>query len=174
MEWYARHLNCRGRLACISGSTPQGTKTQLLQAFREGRISVLAFSRAGDTSIDIPTLQVVIQVAGHGACRRQEVQRAGRCTRLARGKTRAAFYTLTTCGAREDQDTARRQSYLKAEGYTYAMQHEPAAPGGGSGGGPAAALARPPPAAKVAAAAPRAKKKRTLRDRLRRGGGKLR
>lgn len=123
MHWYARHL----ALPYISGSTSHRTKEQLLQAFQERRITVLAFSRAGDTSIDIPALTVVIQVAGHGACRRQEVQRAGRCTRPARGKKQAWFYTLTTCGTREEKDTHRRQSYLRSEGYTYDVEHEPVA-----------------------------------------------
>ena len=118
LQWYVKELG----LAFITGSTPLATQTQLLQGFEQGRVSCLAFSRAGDTSLDLPRASVVIQISAHHGSRRQEVQRIGRISRIAPGKDTSRFYTLISSGTKEAEDTVRRQQYPTAQGYAYTQE----------------------------------------------------
>ena len=42
--------------------------------------------QVGDTSLDIPEANVLIQISGHGGSRRQEAQRLGRILRVKKGQ----------------------------------------------------------------------------------------
>jgi superfamily II DNA or RNA helicase len=127
----------------------------------------LAFSRAGDTSLDLPRASVVIQISSHHGSRRQEVQRLGRISRIAPGKPPSRFYTLISTDTKEAEDTVRRQQYPTAQGYAYTQEvagaAEPAAEEPAARLAAALALGVPPPAAPKPS---RKSTKKTLRQRL--------
>jgi superfamily II DNA or RNA helicase len=162
LQWYARALG----LPSITGSTALQVQTQLLLGFAHGRHDCLAFSRAGDTSLDLPRASVVIQISSHHGSRRQEVQRLGRISRIAPGKPPSRFYTLISTDTKEAEDTVRRQLYPTAQGYAYTQEVAEAAE---STEEPAARLAAAlalgvlPPAPPKPSRAPT---KKTLRQRL--------
>lgn len=73
----------------ISGATKQGDRLKLLDAFKTGStLNTLIVSRVGDTSIDLPDANVIIQVSSHFGSRRQEAQRLGRILRKKSGQGR--------------------------------------------------------------------------------------
>ena len=118
MRFYARELG----LAYISGSTPPQMQQQLTERFKDGTLLRLAYSRTGDTSNDFPRATVGIQISSHYGSRRQEAQRCGRLTRIwkVRGSIQPSiFYTLVSEDTKEALDSARRQAYLKEQGYAY-------------------------------------------------------
>lgn len=66
----------------ISGATKQADRLKLLEAFKTGSsLNTLIVSRVGDTSIDLPDANVIIQLSSHFGSRRQEAQRLGRILR---------------------------------------------------------------------------------------------
>lgn len=82
----------------------------------------------GDTSIDLPEANVVIQVSSHFGSRRQEAQRLGRILRpksytqtngTNRSSFNAFFYTLVSTDTQEMFYSAKRQQYLIDQGYTF-------------------------------------------------------
>ena len=63
----------------IYGGTGEKERMRLLQSFRSSPlVNVICISKVGDTSIDLPEANVVIQVSSHVGSRRQEAQRLGR------------------------------------------------------------------------------------------------
>jgi DNA excision repair protein ERCC-3 len=80
------------------------------------------FSRVGDTSIDIPNANVIIQVASSSSSRRQEAQRLGRILRPKQSAEKQAFanmenfnaifYTLVSLDTDEMKFADARQQYL--------------------------------------------------------------
>ena len=71
---------------CIRGETKQAERMKYLTEFREGKINTLIISRVGDTSIDLPDANVIIQISSQFGSRRQEAQRLGRILRKKQGK----------------------------------------------------------------------------------------
>ena len=66
----------------IYGPTPQHERMMLLEKFKStSEWNTLFISKVGDTSIDLPEANVIIQVASHFGARRQEAQRLGRILR---------------------------------------------------------------------------------------------
>jgi len=111
---------------CIYGKTSQADRMQILEAFKTGKIKTLLLSKVGDDSIDIPDANVIIQVASHGASRRQEAQRLGRILRRkAAGKVSrvmgvdSVFYSLVSRDTREMYFSVKRQRFLVDQGYSY-------------------------------------------------------
>ena len=57
----------------ICGEVGERERMNIIAAFRDGtEINTIIFSRVGDTSIDIPNANVIIQVASHSGSARQE------------------------------------------------------------------------------------------------------
>lgn len=85
----------------ICGSTRENERQRILGLFRlNTRITCIGLSKVGDTSIDIPEANVIIQVSSHFGSRRQEAQRLGRILRPKANMTEgfnAFFYTLVRC-----------------------------------------------------------------------------
>lgn len=88
----------------------------------------ICISKVGDTSIDLPEANVIIQVSSHFGSRRQEAQRLGRILRPKsytstdgsnRSSFNAFFYTLVSCDTQEMFYSAKRQQYLIDQGYTF-------------------------------------------------------
>ena len=80
--------------------------------------NTLFISKVGDTSIDLPEANVIIQVSSQGASRRQEAQRLGRILRPKKGQRagdggfNAFFYTLVSRDTREMYYSTKRQQFL--------------------------------------------------------------
>jgi len=82
----------------IYGPTPQHERMLWLNKFKStSDYNTLFISKVGDTSIDLPEANVIIQIASHFGARRQEAQRLGRILRpkcRAGDSFNAFFYTL--------------------------------------------------------------------------------
>ena len=76
-----------------------------------------------DTSFDLPDANVLIQISSHGGSRRQEAQRLGRILRAKKGtiveEYNAFFYSLVSQDTVEMYYSAKRQSFLINQGYSY-------------------------------------------------------
>ena len=128
---YAKRL----RRPLICGSTSHAERQRILHAFRTSpEVNTIILSRVGDTSIDLPEANVMIQITGHGGSRRQEAQRLGRILRPKKnpgavpageeGETgprtfNAYFYTLVSRDTDEVLDAQKRRRYLVDNGYEY-------------------------------------------------------
>ena len=108
----------------IYGATPESERRQWLSNFKRlgSHTDVIGLSKVGDTALDIPEANVIIQISGHGGSRRQEAQRLGRILRPKSTTTEgfnAFFYTLVCPDTSEMRDATKRQRYLIDQGYTY-------------------------------------------------------
>eukprot|EP00947_MAST-08B_sp_MAST-8B-sp1_P003524 g3524.t1 len=114
----------------IYGASDQRERMTILEKFRtDPTWNVILISKVGDTSIDLPEANVIIQVSSHFAARRQEAQRLGRILRPGRQQTlgfgggadqfNAFFYTLVSTDTREMFYSNKRQRYLVDQGYTF-------------------------------------------------------
>ena len=95
---------------------------------RLSALRTICISKVGDTSIDLPEANVIIQVSSHFGSRRQEAQRLGRILRpksftaqdgTNRSSFNAFFYTLVSTDTQEMFYSAKRQQYLIDQGYTF-------------------------------------------------------
>ena len=91
-------------------------------------LRTICISKVGDTSIDLPEANVIIQVSSHFGSRRQEAQRLGRILRPKsytqtdgsnRSSFNAFFYTLVSTDTQEMFYSTKRQQYLIDQGYTF-------------------------------------------------------
>lgn len=113
----------------IYGETPEKERQAILGTFRATDfLKTICISKVGDTSIDLPEANVVVQVSSHFGSRRQEAQRLGRILRPKsftaqdgsnRHSFNAFFYTLVTTDTQEMFYSAKRQQYLIDQGYTF-------------------------------------------------------
>ena len=104
----------------ICGEVSERERLNIIAHFRDGNeINTIIFSRVGDTSIDIPNANVIIQVASHSGSRRQETQRLGRILRPKMSAEKQAFsnmdsfnayfYTLVSLDTEEAKFADQRQ-----------------------------------------------------------------
>lgn len=113
----------------IYGETPERERQAILGVFRSSdMIRTICISKVGDTSIDLPEANVIIQVSSHFGSRRQEAQRLGRILRPKsytktdgsnKSSFNAFFYTLVSADTQEMFYSAKRQQYLIDQGYTF-------------------------------------------------------
>jgi DNA excision repair protein ERCC-3 len=92
------------------------------------RFGPFTFPKVGDTSIDLPEANVIIQVSSHFGSRRHEAQLLGQILRPKaytrtdgsnRSTFNAFFYTLVSSDAQEMFYSAKRQQYLIDQGCTF-------------------------------------------------------
>jgi len=128
LKFYCEALS-RGdhlKVPFIYGGTSQDERLKYLTAFKHSSISnVIGLSQVGDTALDIPEANVVIQVSSHFGARRQEAQRLGRILRPKpnpSGGYNAFFYTLVSNDTREMKYCTKRQQYLVDQGYTFKVE----------------------------------------------------
>ncbi|PXF45241.1 TFIIH basal transcription factor complex helicase repB subunit [Gracilariopsis chorda] len=107
----------------IYGPTSQTERLRILQNFQHNpALNTILLSKVGDTSIDIPEANVLIQVSSHYGSRRQEAQRLGR---ILRPKPRAGqnfnafFYSLVSTDTQEMFYSSKRQQFLIDQGYAF-------------------------------------------------------
>lgn len=77
-------------------------------------------SKVGDTSIDLPNANVIIQISSHFGSRRQEAQRLGRILRPKKNNTsefNAHFYSIITKNTEEMYFSNKRRKFLVDQGY---------------------------------------------------------
>ena len=81
------------------------TDVQVLTEFKTNPdCCCIGLSKIGDTALDIPDANVIIQISGHGGSRRQEAQRLGRILRPKPNPTggfNAFFYSLVSTDTRQ-------------------------------------------------------------------------
>jgi DNA excision repair protein ERCC-3 len=77
-----RHYALALNKPMIYGATTDAERMQFLHHFQhDPRMNTLFISKVGDTSIDLPDVNVIIQISSHFSSRRQEAQRLGRILR---------------------------------------------------------------------------------------------
>lgn len=107
----------------IFGGTKEEDRRDILTAFKlRPEVSCIGLSKVGDTALDIPEANVIIQVSSHFGARRQEAQRLGRILRPKPnplGGFNAFFYTLISTDTKEMYFSSKRQQYLIDQGYTF-------------------------------------------------------
>lgn len=103
----------------ITGKTPVAERRALYERFRSGELRVLAMSKVGNFSVDLPGASVAVQVSGSWGSRQEEAQRLGRVLRPKEGQNQATFYTLVTSDSPEQTYAERRQLFLTEQGYPY-------------------------------------------------------
>lgn len=90
-------------------------------SIKQSALRTICISKVGDTSIDLPEANVIIQVSSHFGSRRQEAQRLGRILRPKsytqtdgsnRSSFNAFFYTLVSTDTQEMFYSTKRQQYL--------------------------------------------------------------
>ena len=96
---------------------------RVLQQFRfNPALSTIFLSKVGDTSIDLPEANVLIQISSQYGSRRQEAQRLGRILRPKKGVSTqfsAYFYSLVSTDTEEIYFATKRQQFLIDQGYEF-------------------------------------------------------
>ena len=107
----------------IYGKTGDQERKYWLHNFNHTQsTNCLFISSVGDTSLDLPDVNVVIQISSHYGSRRQEAQRLGR---ILRPKPRqgnefnAFFYTLVSKDTVDMVYATKRQRFLVDQGYSF-------------------------------------------------------
>ena len=105
----------------LTGSSSQKRRDKLFAAFRDGEIRRLAVSKIGSLALDLPEVNVAIQVSGTFGSRQEEAQRLGRILRPKRDGGQAHFYSLVSAATVEQDYAMHRQRFLCEQGYEYAI-----------------------------------------------------
>ena len=124
LRYYATTLN----KPLIYGATSDHERLEFLHHFQhDPAVNTLFISKVGDNSIDLPDVNVIIQISSHFSSRRQEAQRLGRILRpksAALGRFNAFFYTLVSKDTREMVYATKRQRFLVDQGYAFKVVTE--------------------------------------------------
>ncbi len=108
----------------ITGKTPVHERQKLFEQIRQGELGQLVVSKVANFSIDLPDVNVAIQVSGTFGSRQEEAQRLGRILRPKKHGLLAHFYTLVTRDSRDQEFAAKRQLFLTEEGYRYEILYD--------------------------------------------------
>ncbi len=103
----------------ITGKVKEAERIRLYQQFKNKDIKCLVVSKVANFAIDLPDVNVAIQISGTFGSRQEEAQRLGRILRPKQGNNKATFYTLVTRDTREQEFAAKRQLFLIEQGYRY-------------------------------------------------------
>ena len=104
----------------INGDTNHLERMNILSYFKKyDDLCTIFVSSVGDTSIDLPSANVVIQISSHFSSRRQEAQRLGRILRPKQDTKKQAtanmndfnayFYSLVSTDTQEMEYAHKRQ-----------------------------------------------------------------
>lgn len=130
-EWLAKAL----KKPYINGNTNQLERMNILSYFQKyDTINTIFVSKIGDTSIDLPSANVIIQISSHFGSRRQEAQRLGRILRPKQEISKQAtanlsdfnafFYSLVSTDTQEMYYADNRQQFLVDQGYSFQVVKE--------------------------------------------------
>ncbi|KAJ3041370.1 hypothetical protein HDV00_009511 [Rhizophlyctis rosea] len=110
----------------IYGATGTVERMRILQNFQHNpAVNCIFLSKVGDTSIDLPEANVLIQISSQFGSRRQEAQRLGRILRAKKGGGEgdggfnAFFYSLVSKDTEECFYATKRQQFLIDQGYHF-------------------------------------------------------
>ena len=103
----------------ITGSTPVRERERLFQQMRDGELNRLVVSKVANFAVDLPEVNVAIQISGSYGSRQEEAQRLGRILRPKKNGLLAHFYTLVTKDTNDQEFAANRQLFLTEQGYRY-------------------------------------------------------
>ena len=106
----------------ITGATPNKTREDLYEKFRQGTLTTLVVSKVANFAIDLPEAHVAIQISGTFGSRQEEAQRLGRILRPKSDGAIAHFYTLVTRDSNEAEFAQKRQLFLTEQGYKYHLE----------------------------------------------------
>lgn len=125
LEKYARIL----KKPFIHSKVSDTEKLGILHYFqRTDKVNTIFISKVGDTSIDLPSANVIIQISSHFGSRRQEAQRLGRILRpkdtYKDEKYNAFFYSLCSKNTSEMIYAHKRQQFLVDQGYAFTVVKE--------------------------------------------------
>lgn len=108
----------------IMGACGDDERECLVNAFATRTISCLMLSSVGDTSLDLPDANVIIELDWQEGSKRQEAQRMGRISRPKSGDQNAYFYILVSEDTKEQETAAQRRTYLSYnQGYPYSIMN---------------------------------------------------
>jgi superfamily II DNA or RNA helicase len=93
----------------LTHHTKPAERKEILQAFHDGRLPVLATSRVLNEGVDVPSAGVAIVLSGSGTVR-EHVQRLGRILRKHEGKN-AVLHELVVRGTKEEFVSRRRRNH---------------------------------------------------------------
>lgn len=106
----------------IIGDCPESEREVIINAFSNKKINCIILSAVGDTSLDLPDANVIIELGWQRGSRRQETQRIGRISRPKSGDSAAYFYILVSDGTNETVSAPKRREYLEYDqGYPYSI-----------------------------------------------------
>jgi DNA excision repair protein ERCC-3 len=108
----------------ITGQTPVRERQKLFDQIRQGEIRRLVVSKVANFAVDLPDVNVAIQVSGTFGSRQEEAQRLGRILRPKKHGLLAHFYALVTRDTRDQEFAAKRQLFLTEEGYRYEILYD--------------------------------------------------
>jgi len=113
-ESTAKELGTTHSIPVIVQGTTERTRRAILHQYNTNPAAcALVAVHVLDEALDAPCANVGIQVEGHGASRRQHVQRAGRLSRLKpSGHQDSVFYSLVMEDGKEAENAAARRAYL--------------------------------------------------------------
>ena len=101
----------------ITGKTPNAKREALYQQLRDGKIHILIVSKVANFAIDLPDVNVAIQISGSFGSRQEEAQRLGRILRPK--QCNAYFYSIVSRYTVEEDFSNNRQKFLVEQGYKY-------------------------------------------------------
>ena len=112
----------------IYGGTKEDERRAYLGLFKDTQYcNIIGLSKVGDTALDIPEANVVLQISSHFGSKRQEAQRLGRILRPKpnpSGGFNAFFYSLVSTDTKEMYYAMKRQQYLIDQGYTFKIEQK--------------------------------------------------
>ena len=124
LEQFAKMLDA----PLITGKTAIRQRERLFNQLRDGEINLLVISKVGSFSLDLPDVNVAIQISGTFGSRQEEAQRLGRILRPKRNGLMAHFYSLISRDTRDQEFAARRQLFLTEQGYRYEILYDTEVP----------------------------------------------
>ncbi|GIX05633.1 MAG: helicase [Candidatus Poribacteria bacterium] len=105
----AYELSRRFLIPAITHQTPPSERVEILRAFGEGEVNILATSKVLNEGVDLPEANVGIVLSGSGSVR-EHVQRLGRLLRRREGK-QAVLYELIASETSEVFVSLRRRKH---------------------------------------------------------------
>lgn len=118
LKEYARRL----RIPVGTGAVSPEERATILSYFTRKKIQTIILSSIGDTAIDLPDANVVIQISSFFRSRKQEAQRLGRILRPKEhdnSKFNAYFYSLVSLETDETIYAGKRQRFLIDQGFSF-------------------------------------------------------
>lgn len=116
LEDFAQRLN----IPVVHGGHRDQEREKYYDQMRNDQINVLIASSIANAALDIPSINVVIQISFQGGSRSEECQRVGRSSRPK--EKQAFFYTIISKDTVEEKQNFNRQQFLTNEGYQYEIK----------------------------------------------------